>query len=228
MCARRSDLIAIGGADEHIDFLGHVCGPYEMTFRLVNRGLSEVWHRHEFLYHTWHPGQAGADNYLGPHDGRQVSTTALDALTSGRVLPLLENASIRRLREESGSQSRQEEFVISADYRSSWRHESLRVGKRWLQGSVRRDLWHGFVVEPSEDGFRAYPRVFGHPSLASRREAFEVQGASLEIVRDRLHRALPWTVHVALPLAGAVTFFARALGMGYLFLRRRIARKLRR
>ena len=27
MSARREDLIAIGGADEHVDFLGHVCGP---------------------------------------------------------------------------------------------------------------------------------------------------------------------------------------------------------
>src|SRR5262249_5758853 len=41
MAAVRSDLIAIGGADEHIDYLGHICGPYEMTFRLVtSRGES--------------------------------------------------------------------------------------------------------------------------------------------------------------------------------------------
>jgi len=98
MCARRDDLIAIGGADEHIDYLGHICGPYDMTFRLINAGRREVWLEDEFTYHTWHPGQAGEGNYLGPHDGRHMSTTALRMLLSGRVLPLLENEAIRQLR----------------------------------------------------------------------------------------------------------------------------------
>jgi hypothetical protein len=48
MAALRGDLIKIGGADEHIDYLGHVCGPYDMTFRLVNLGKREVWHPEEF------------------------------------------------------------------------------------------------------------------------------------------------------------------------------------
>src|SRR5918992_3186034 len=94
MCARRADLIEIGGADEHIDYLGHICGPYEMTFRLLNKGFKELWDETEYLYHTWHPGQAGVDNYQGPHDGRQLSSTALEALMTGRVFPLLENEAI--------------------------------------------------------------------------------------------------------------------------------------
>jgi hypothetical protein len=36
MAARRRGLLAIGGADEHIDYLGYMCGPYELTFRLMN------------------------------------------------------------------------------------------------------------------------------------------------------------------------------------------------
>jgi hypothetical protein len=64
-CARRDLLIQIGGADEHIDFIGHICGPYDLTFRLINIGCKEIWHETEFLYHTWHPGQAGENNYLG-------------------------------------------------------------------------------------------------------------------------------------------------------------------
>lgn len=99
MAARRSDLVAIGGADEHLDYLGHICGPYEMTFRLRNHGCVERWHESEWLYHVWHPGQAGAANYLGPHDGRHMSTTALACLESGRVLPLVENPGVRALRE---------------------------------------------------------------------------------------------------------------------------------
>jgi len=79
MCALRSDLVAIGGADEHIDYLGHICGPYEMTFRLMSHGRQEMWLEDEFTYHTWHPGQAGEGNYVGPHDGRQLSSRALQA-----------------------------------------------------------------------------------------------------------------------------------------------------
>ncbi|MBN2138007.1 MAG: hypothetical protein JW720_09380 [Sedimentisphaerales bacterium] len=98
MCAMRKDLIAIGGADEHMDYLGHICGPYDMTFRLVNAGKKEIWHPNEWLYHTRHPGQAGEGNYLGPHDGMHMSTTALDVIRTGRVLPLVENQAIRSLR----------------------------------------------------------------------------------------------------------------------------------
>lgn len=98
MCARRRDLIAIGGADEHIDYLGHVCGPYEMTFRLVNYGRKEMWVGDEFTYHTWHPGQAGEKNYIGPHDGWHMSTTALGARRTGRIFPLVENPAIKKLR----------------------------------------------------------------------------------------------------------------------------------
>jgi hypothetical protein len=99
MCAVRDDLIAIGGADMHRDYLGHICGPYELTFRLVNAGKREVWHANEWLYHVWHPGQAGDRNYAGPHDGRHMSTTALRARTTGRVEPLLPHPAIARLRQ---------------------------------------------------------------------------------------------------------------------------------
>ncbi|HXF67611.1 MAG TPA: glycosyltransferase family 2 protein [Burkholderiales bacterium] len=129
MCARRADLIRIGGADEHVDFVGHICGPYDMTFRLVNSGRRELWHPDEFLYHTWHPGQAGVDNYLGPHDGRHMSTTALSALASRRVRPLLENPAIRRLRE--GAKAPPEallDLLIRADGPRQWRRSVLESG----------------------------------------------------------------------------------------------------
>jgi hypothetical protein len=96
--AIRKDLIAIGGADEHIDYLGHICGPYEMTFRLVNAGRTEIWHQDEWLYHLWHPGQSGDNNFAGPHDGRHMSQTALTARKTGRILPLVENNAIKKLR----------------------------------------------------------------------------------------------------------------------------------
>lgn len=100
MCALRDDLIAIGGADEHIDYLGHICGPYELTFRLVNYGRREVWLDDEFTYHTWHPGQAGEGNYVGPHDGKQLSSKALEARRTSRIFPFVENPLMQMLRQK--------------------------------------------------------------------------------------------------------------------------------
>jgi hypothetical protein len=98
MCAVRNDLLTIGGADEDLTYLGHICGPYDMTFRLMNAGRRMVWEPDEYLYHTWHPGSDGIANYLGPHDGKNMSTTAFQALCSGRIPPLVENQAIRCLR----------------------------------------------------------------------------------------------------------------------------------
>ena len=99
MSALREDLIAIGGADEHLDYLGHICGPYEMTFRLVNDGKKEIWHSQEFLYHTWHPGTDGENDHLGPHDGHHMSSTALGARATQRILPLQEKPVLQSLRQ---------------------------------------------------------------------------------------------------------------------------------
>ncbi|MBF0518203.1 MAG: glycosyltransferase [Nitrospirae bacterium] len=98
LCVRRDHLIAIGGADEHIDYLGHVCGPYDMIFRLINAGFQDRLHPTCFLYHVYHPHQGGTDNYLGPNNGRGISTTALANFEQGRVLPLKENEEIKKLR----------------------------------------------------------------------------------------------------------------------------------
>lgn len=90
-CALRKDLLAICGADEHIDYAGHICGPYEMTFRLVNAGKAVRWHEEEFLYHTWHPGTDGVANYFGPEDGLGVSSTAINLMHTGQILPHVAN-----------------------------------------------------------------------------------------------------------------------------------------
>ncbi len=102
MCAPRQAMVGLGGADEHVDYLGHVCGPYDLTFRMGNAGRKEVWHPSEFLYHVWHPGTDGGNNYIGPHDGRNNSTRALQARLRGETLPALENPAIRLLRENPG------------------------------------------------------------------------------------------------------------------------------
>ncbi|MDO8137734.1 MAG: glycosyltransferase family A protein [Candidatus Brocadiales bacterium] len=128
MCALREDLITIGGADEHIDYLGHICGPYDMTFRLININKREIWHEDEFLYHVWHPGQAGGNNYFGPHDGKHMSTTALEVRQTGRILPLVENPAVRALRRrQTADRSRLISMLIPDGRVNDW---SVR-GKKW-------------------------------------------------------------------------------------------------
>jgi hypothetical protein len=121
-CAKRADLLAIGGADQHLDYLGHVCGPYELTFRLVNKGLKEVWHDSVFLYHTWHPGSDGEFNYIGPSDGRNMSSTALAARENGRVMPLLENPAIHALRTGGNVDDAP---LIDPAYHEAWTEEEI-------------------------------------------------------------------------------------------------------
>jgi hypothetical protein len=100
MAARRTDLIRIGGADEHIDYLGYICGPYELTFRLVNEGHRERWLRDEYLFHVWHPNTSGCNvEYKGPDDGRGMSLRALDARRTGQILPYKGNPALRCLRQ---------------------------------------------------------------------------------------------------------------------------------
>lgn len=90
MAARRRDLLAVGGADEHRDYLGYMCGPYELTFRLMNyQARLPIWLTNEYLYHTWHPNTSGTNTeYRGPHDGRGLSLRALDSLSRCRIQPV--------------------------------------------------------------------------------------------------------------------------------------------
>jgi len=144
MAAKRDDLIRIGGADEHIDYLGHICGPYDMTFRLVNDGKREVWHPSEFLYHVWHPGQGGEKNYLGPHDGKHMSTTALSARSSGRSEPLRENNAIARLRSGANTEDREQllDLLVSSEVVKSWSRDEVEKH----QSSVWKNLVPGSSV----------------------------------------------------------------------------------
>lgn len=97
---KRSDAIESGGYDEHPQYHGFFCGPYELGFRLVNRGHRELWHPDEWLLHTWHPWVRPEVDVLGHHDGRNVSSLALEALRTGRVLPYHENERVLALRLE--------------------------------------------------------------------------------------------------------------------------------
>ena len=166
MCARREDVVAIGGADEDMTYLGHICGPYDMTFRLMNFGRRFKWETEEFLYHTWHPGTDGTDNYLGPHDGLNMSTTAFKALNSGRLRPLVENRALREMRNggrrEVGPTPELLELLIDPQYKRSFSRSALGVsaGKKTVSAPPEKGifaLYKGFDIYRVDGSFYGVP-----------------------------------------------------------------------
>jgi hypothetical protein len=190
MCAAREDIVAIGGADEDLTYLGHICGPYDMTFRLMNLGRRLAWESNEYLYHTWHPGSDGIDNYLGPHDGRNMSTTAFQALCSGRIKPLIENEAIRRLRsgvQKGSDRSSLLDSLINPDYINTFNRS--RLGE-----SVRRASYNGFEVYEIEGSFYGVPQHMGQPDLKEsgwREDERVLRGESFTQIRDQLDALEP-------------------------------------
>jgi hypothetical protein len=225
MCARRSDLLRIGGADEHIDFLGHICGPYDMTFRLVNLGRREVWETAEFMYHTWHPGAAGGGNYLGPHDGQHMSTTSLEALVSERVEPLVENRAIRMLRtgSASGADDVLDDAIDATSYRL-WDSSALdSAGARRVlpDRQVPLEVYKGYRLMAVQDRIHAYAvteRAM-HRSFAN--STPDLEGANVAEVR----RNIDALASHLLPLASWV-FFAYCFAARLLYLVHRRAGRL--
>ncbi|MBI5448479.1 MAG: glycosyltransferase [Gammaproteobacteria bacterium] len=155
-CAKREDLIAIGGADEHVDFVGYICGPYDLTLRLINLGRAEVWHETEFLYHTWHPGQAGENNYLGPHDGRHLSTTSLEMLVTRATEPHVKNKAIAAL--QRGDEATEKELIHSETEQVT-RPEFLTSAdvKVHAENTYHTLVYKGFLIQKKQDqGYEVY------------------------------------------------------------------------
>ena len=191
-CARRKDLIKIGGADEHTDYVGYVCGPYELTFRLENFGRVMIWHGSEFLYHTWHPGVNGGGNLVGPHDGKHVSTRALLAKEIGRVFPWRENRAIQRLRQtEDLSFESLVADLVDPDYLMELKLERLQENPHytyWLTATYVDSIGDYILVSIS-DFYAAVPKPLW-PNDFSAREIHDnhyvIKGVDEESVRRKL------------------------------------------
>jgi hypothetical protein len=196
MCARRADLIEIGGADEHIDYLGHICGPYEMTFRLLNKGFKEVWDESEYLYHTWHPGQAGVDNYQGPHDGRQMSSTALEALITRRIYPLVENQTMRLIRSgDTLSAVSLEQHLIDKRYLTAWGRSMIAAQQKNLRTNGPKpntDIYRGFRIIEDHGTFYARPLLaMGSTQLADDTGKLVLESSSVEELVQKIDEVYP-------------------------------------
>ena len=174
MCALKTNLIKIGGADEHIDYLGHICGPYEMTFRLVNQGCKEIWHDKEFTLHTWHPGASGVNNYLGPHDGRHMSSTAIAALSIGRTEPFVMNKAIGLIRQEHDLDRKVIlENLIDNEYFQDWKEEKLnfiyKENKSYFYEKQSVASYYGFRMVKKEGKVTGFIQC--HPDDTTNRKS---------------------------------------------------------
>lgn len=105
---RKADAVRFGGFDEHKSYRGYLCGPYDLVWRLVNSGVPEMWHdTSTVLWHFAHPDPAGVNGlvptlkmlleYRHPHVDLHA-LTAVEAFSTGRLLPLKENPEIFALR----------------------------------------------------------------------------------------------------------------------------------
>lgn len=201
MCAKRADLIAIGGADEHLNYLGHICGPYEMTFRLVHYGLKEIWHEDEYLYHTWHPGQAGVDNYKGPHDGMHMSSTALEALVSKRVRPLVENRAIQLLRRRENADSEViESVLIDQQYIQDWNRARVKRSRRDSVVDPRNPtyLYKGFKIISTNERYYASPLIDAYlDEVGQSRPHTVLESSSLTGVLKCIDYEFPYVLYLS-------------------------------
>lgn len=107
---RRQDMISFGGLDEHHSYRGYFCGYNELVNRMVNAGIPETWISPDTLaiWHFSHPRPVDAGSYFRQKYSmlREIRSDAIDyhalyaveALISGRLLPLKENPQIHSLR----------------------------------------------------------------------------------------------------------------------------------
>jgi hypothetical protein len=159
MAARREDLIRIGGADEHIDYLGYICGPYELTFRLVNFGREEHWLRNEYIYHLWHPNTSGCNiEYKGPDDGRGMSLPAIQSRADGRVAPLKENPAIQRLRAGEAADADQLLRLLVQEGDEAWK---VQDAPDESASALSTETHLGFSVTCYRNTWYAVPRAAG-------------------------------------------------------------------
>jgi hypothetical protein len=162
---------------------------------LINYGLRELWDDREFTYHTWHPGQAGADNYLGPHDGRHMSTTSIEALTSGRVSPLAENEAIHLLR--TGAAHDADEVLaklIPSDAGREWDLKYIEANAshvRFANYKVPLGVFKGFRIMSEFGRVIAYPVTERRHEIEGRVQTAAFEGISEDEVKEKIVKARP-------------------------------------
>ena len=181
---RREDAIRFGGFDEHPSYIGYLCGPYDLAWRLVNAGWPEVWHDESVaLWHFAHPDPIGTNGQKAslkqllekayPHiNGHAL--TAVEAFSTGRFQPLQENPRIWALR----MQDRRIGSELETRYSSRTGQAGYTLwqkGLLWwslateILGQYLRDR----LVKPLRGLLRRYlPALLGERRYAAIRDAY--------------------------------------------------------
>lgn len=163
---RRADAIRFGGFDEDVSYVGYLCGPYDLAWRLVNAGWPEVWHdKSVALWHFAHPDPIGTNGQRAslkqllekayPHiDGHAL--TAVEAFSTGRFQPLQENPEIWALRMQDRRIGSELEMRYS-NLTGQGGYSSWKVGALWL--SLYREIFGQYLddrlLKPSRNHIRA-------------------------------------------------------------------------
>lgn len=150
MTVRKEDAIRLGGFDEHRIFRGYLCGPYDLGWRLVNAGLPETWVEPDIaLWHFAHPDPPASltssfsfQRWLevrAPHI-KYHALAAVEAFSSGRLLPRRENLRIFSLRMAArhiGTEYEKEYATLCGPAGFSWAYWLCRYGVLCLEGMAR-------------------------------------------------------------------------------------------
>ncbi|MCP3965890.1 MAG: glycosyltransferase [Lentisphaerae bacterium] len=110
MTVRKSDAINFGGFDEHKKLRGFYCGPYDLGWRMMNAGIPEKWEDSDkcIIWHFAHPAPQNSafnipdkenkkNDYYNIHVAGHAFLS-VEAFSTGRLLPLLENPAIHNRR----------------------------------------------------------------------------------------------------------------------------------
>ncbi len=164
MTVRRSDAMRFGGFDEHESLRGYFCGPYELGWRLVNAGIPEVWHDESCaLWHFAHPDPIGVNGirptFAALRENRFPhvdchAMMAVEAFSTGRMLPLTENPVIWR--------QRMAWRCIGTDFERKYGVMTTPAGfSRWLVFWMRADLFMSNIANPFVTALRNGGRAIG-------------------------------------------------------------------
>ncbi len=152
VCMRTVDSLRFGGFDEHRSLRGYLCGPYELGWRLVNAGLPEIWHDEAMAsWHFQHPEPLGlALSGFSRRRWREVAyphvdhhaLTAVEAFSSGSLLPLKENAEVhaRRMALRRIGTKFEEKYATMTGPQGFTRWQWLRMHLKLLREGQTRTL----------------------------------------------------------------------------------------
>ncbi len=164
---KRHDAIRFGGFDEHPSYRGYMCGVYDLVWRMVNAGIPEIWHSDEVaLWHFAHPDPVAS---FGQKFSRKLfkeityphlqghALKAVEAFSTGRILPLQENPDVFKLRMSS------RRIGTAFEEKYAW----ITNGKKFTLKDILNLYLFLFIMEPLRPTMRKI-LIFAQKTLGDR------------------------------------------------------------